>query len=135
MTIAFAEVAHKEHQRVEQTSPLAYCSEQEQKSEMALHKVCQISELGPGEVRRIDNPPVAVFNVEGALLAISDTCTHAEASLSEGQVDGHTVACPLHGACFDLRTGEALTPPATEPVQTYAVVTQDGDVYVEVLNS
>ena len=98
---------------------------------MALHRVCRISELGPGEVRRIDNPPIAVFNVDGAWFAISDVCTHAEASLSEGHVDGVTVECPLHGACFDLRTGEALTPPATEPVQTFAVVLQDDDVYVD----
>jgi 3-phenylpropionate/trans-cinnamate dioxygenase ferredoxin component len=91
-----------------------------------------MSELGPGEVRLIDNPPIAVFNVEGALFAISDVCTHAEASLSEGQVEGQTVQCPLHGACFDLRTGEALTPPAFEPVQTFAVVVQDDEIYVEV---
>ena len=96
-----------------------------------MHRVCRISELGPGEVRRIDNPPIAVFNVDGARFAISDVCTHAEASLSEGHVDGVTVECPLHGACFDLRTGEALTPPATEPVQTFAVVLQDDDVYVD----
>ena len=98
---------------------------------MALHRVCSVTELIPGEVKRIDNPPIAVFNVDGALLAISDICTHAEASLSEGTVDGQTVECPLHGACFDLRTGEALTPPATEPVQTFAVVIQDDTVYVE----
>jgi 3-phenylpropionate/trans-cinnamate dioxygenase ferredoxin subunit len=102
---------------------------------MALERVCQISELGPGEVKRIDNPPIAVFNVDGALFAIGDVCTHAEASLAEGYVDGQTVACPLHGACFDLRTGEALTPPATEPVQTFAVVVQDDDVFVEVAPS
>ena len=99
---------------------------------MALHLVCRISELGPGEVKRIEDLPVAVFNVDGALFAISDICTHAEASLSEGRVDGETVECPLHGACFDLRTGEALTPPAIEPVQTFAVVLQDDNVYVEV---
>ena len=99
---------------------------------MALQRVCRMSELGPGEVRRIDNPPIAVFNVEGALFAISDVCTHAEASLSEGHVEGQTVECPLHGACFDLRTGEALTPPAFEPVKTFAVVVQADEVYVEV---
>lgn len=98
---------------------------------MALHRVCRISELGPGQVKRIDDPPIAVFNVNGALFAIGDICTHAEASLSEGRVDGDTVECPLHGACFDLRTGEALTPPAIEPVQTFAVVLQDDNVYVE----
>jgi 3-phenylpropionate/trans-cinnamate dioxygenase ferredoxin component len=98
---------------------------------MALQKVCRISELGAGEVRRIDDRPIAVYYVDGAFFAIGDVCTHAEASLSEGHIDGHTVECPLHGACFDLRTGEALTPPAFEPVQTFAVVVKDGEVYVE----
>ena len=97
---------------------------------MALQRVCSLSELGPGQVKRIDT--VAVFNVDGALFAISDICTHAEGSLSEGQVDGLTVECPLHGACFDLRTGEALTPPATEPVQTFPVIIQDDSIYVDV---
>jgi 3-phenylpropionate/trans-cinnamate dioxygenase ferredoxin component len=83
-------------------------------------------------VKRIEDPAIAVFNVEGTLFAISDTCTHAEASLSEGRVDGETVECPLHGACFDLRTGEALTPPAIEPVQTFRVLAQEDDIYVEI---
>jgi 3-phenylpropionate/trans-cinnamate dioxygenase ferredoxin subunit len=99
---------------------------------MALRRVCRKSDLAPGEVKRIDDPAIAVFNVGGTLFAISDTCTHAEASLSEGRVDGETVECPLHGACFDLRTGDALTPPAIEPVQTFRVVVQEEDVYVEV---
>jgi 3-phenylpropionate/trans-cinnamate dioxygenase ferredoxin component len=96
-----------------------------------LQRVCGISELPPGEVKRIEDPAIAVFNVDGTLFAISDICTHAEASLSEGRVDGETVECPLHGACFDLRTGEALTPPAVEPVQTFPVVVQEESVYVE----
>jgi 3-phenylpropionate/trans-cinnamate dioxygenase ferredoxin component len=83
-------------------------------------------------VKRIEDPAIAVFNVEGTLFAISDTCTHAEASLSEGRVDGETVECPFHGACFDLRTGEALTPPAIEPVQTFRVLAQEDDIYVEI---
>ena len=99
---------------------------------MALRRVCKQSELPVGGVKRIEDPAIAVFNAAGALYAISDVCTHAEASLSEGQVDGETVECPLHGACFDLRTGEALTPPAVEPVQTFPIVLQDDDVFVEV---
>jgi 3-phenylpropionate/trans-cinnamate dioxygenase ferredoxin component len=96
-----------------------------------LLRVCGISELFPGGVKRIEDPAIAVFNVAGTFYAISDICTHAEASLSEGTVDGETVECPLHGACFDLRTGEALTPPAVEPVQTFPVVTQGDTIYVE----
>ncbi len=99
---------------------------------MSLRRVCSKSELTPGEVKRIEDPPIAVFNVGGIFFAISDICTHAEASLSEGRVEGETVECPLHGACFDLRTGEALTPPAIEPVQTYSVVLQGDDIFVEV---
>jgi 3-phenylpropionate/trans-cinnamate dioxygenase ferredoxin component len=99
---------------------------------MALRRVCKKSEVAPGEVKRIENPAIAVFNVEGTLFAISDTCTHAEASLSEGRVDGETVECPLHGACFDLRTGEALTPPAVEPAQTFPVIVQEDEIYVEI---
>jgi 3-phenylpropionate/trans-cinnamate dioxygenase ferredoxin subunit len=101
-------------------------------SGMPLHRVCAVSDLPPGGVKRIDHPAIAVFNVEGTLFGISDICTHAEASLSEGTVDGDIVECPLHGAAFDLRTGEALTPPAVEPVQTFPVVTQGNDIYVEV---
>lgn len=99
---------------------------------MALRRVCGISELSPGQVKRVEDPAVAVFNVGGTLFAISDICTHAEASLSEGRVDGESVECPLHGACFDLRTGEALTPPAVEPVQTFPVAVQGDAIYVEV---
>ncbi len=99
---------------------------------MALRRVCKKSEVAPGEVKRIENPAIAVFNVEGTLFAISDTCTHAEASLSEGRVDGETVECPLHGACFDLRTGEALTPPAVEPAQTFPVIVREDEIYVEI---
>jgi 3-phenylpropionate/trans-cinnamate dioxygenase ferredoxin subunit len=99
---------------------------------MPLRRVCAVSDLPPGGVKRIDDPAIAVFNVEGTLFAISDICTHAEASLSEGTVDGEIVECPLHGATFDLRTGEALTPPAVESVQTFPVVTQGDEIYVEV---
>ncbi|MBV9491870.1 MAG: non-heme iron oxygenase ferredoxin subunit [Verrucomicrobia bacterium] len=98
---------------------------------MALQRICQKSELGPGTVKRLDEPPVAVFNVDGGFYAIRDICTHAWARLSDGDVDGETVICPLHGACFSLRTGEALTPPATEPVEMFAVVVQGDDVYVD----
>ena len=99
---------------------------------MALRRVCKKSEVAPGEVKRIENPAIAVFNIGGTIFAISDTCTHAEAPLSEGRVYGETVECPLHGACFDLRTGEALTPPAVEPVQTFPVVVQEDEIYVEI---
>jgi 3-phenylpropionate/trans-cinnamate dioxygenase ferredoxin component len=99
--------------------------------------VCPLSALPPGEAVRLDVvPPVAVFHTEdGELFAIDDTCTHQDASLAEGWVEGCAVECPLHESRFDLRTGHADAPPATRPVRTHRVVvapSETGDaVHVE----
>ena len=75
---------------------------------------------------------MAVFNVNGTFFAIRDVCTHEEAPLSEGEVvEDETIVCPWHGACFSLRTGEALTPPAIEPVEMFAL-SFSNDIYVDV---
>ena len=66
------------------------------------------------------------------VFAIGDRCSHAEASLSEGEVFDHEVECPRHGSTFDLRTGKPQSLPATKPVPTYLVQIEDGNVYVEV---
>ena len=78
----------------------------------------------------IASTPVAVFRVGEAAYALADRCSHAEASLSEGEVFGLEVECPRHGAVFDLATGEALTLPATKPVAVYRTLVEDGDVFV-----
>jgi 3-phenylpropionate/trans-cinnamate dioxygenase ferredoxin component len=75
---------------------------------------------------------IAVFNANGTLFAIDDTCSHARYSLSEGDVEGETVECVMHTSRFCLRTGRALSPPATKPVRTYAVIVENGDIYVDV---
>ena len=74
----------------------------------------------------LDGTDVCVVKVDGEVFAIGDVCSHSDASLSEGEVSDHKIECWLHGAEFDLRTGEALTPPAVAPVKTYSV-TIDGD--------
>ena len=97
---------------------------------------CSAAELPPGEVVRVDRPelgaPVSVFNVDGELFAIDDTCTHAEESLADGWVEDCAVECPRHASAFDLRTGEPSGPPAIRPVRTHRVEVVDGDVVVEV---
>ena len=75
---------------------------------------------------------IALFNCEGQIYAIDDMCSHAEASLSEGEVYDCKVECPLHGAEFDLKTGKATTLPATKPVVTYNTDVDDEYLYVEV---
>ena len=95
--------------------------------------VCPLSALPRGEAVRVDSePPVAVFHTEdGEVLAIDDTCTHQDASLADGWLEGCEVECPLHASRFDLRTGQVDAPPAKRPVRTHRVVVQDDHVYVE----
>jgi 3-phenylpropionate/trans-cinnamate dioxygenase ferredoxin component len=69
----------------------------------------------------VEGTPVCVTRVGDEVFAIADTCSHSDASLSEGEVTGFKIECWLHGAEFDLRTGEVLTPPASIPVETYEV--------------
>ena len=78
--------------------------------------------------------PVAIFRIGEELYALGDTCSHEEASLSEGEVDGEqkVVSCPRHDAHFDLRTGRPLTLPAVVPVPTYPVKVEDGAVWIEI---
>jgi 3-phenylpropionate/trans-cinnamate dioxygenase ferredoxin subunit len=103
------------------------------RNEVAVIPVCPVTALTPGASLRLDlDPAVAIFRADdGRLYAIDDTCTHQDASLSEGWVEGCAVECPLHGSCFDLRTGHVDGPPASRPVRTHRVVVDDGMIYVE----
>jgi len=97
--------------------------------------VCHANAIGEGTAIKVDTPhlAVAVFNVSGKFYAVSDRCSHGNASMSEGYIeeDG-TVECPLHAARFCLKSGQALCQPATEPLQTFSVFVQDEDIYVDV---
>ena len=91
-------------------------------------------EIGPGEYRvvDVDDIEIAVFNLEGEYFAIEDVCTHDFGTLTGGCLEGGRIMCPRHGARFDIRTGEALTPPAYEPVATFEVRVRDGVVQLRV---
>jgi 3-phenylpropionate/trans-cinnamate dioxygenase ferredoxin subunit len=80
-------------------------------------------ELKSGAPKKIeiDGTPVCVVRVGEEVFAIADTCSHSDASLSEGDVTEFKIECWLHGAEFDLRSGAALTPPATQTLETFAV--------------
>ncbi|MEV6733934.1 MULTISPECIES: bifunctional 3-phenylpropionate/cinnamic acid dioxygenase ferredoxin subunit [unclassified Streptomyces] len=94
--------------------------------------VCRLADLPRGEACRLDSdPPIAVFHTDGGeVYAIDDTCTHQDASLSDGWLEGCEVECPLHASKFDLRTGSVDFPPAKRPVRTHQVLVEDGMVYV-----
>ena len=99
---------------------------------MTRTRICRLVDLpeSGGLKVEIASTPVAVFRVGDDAYALADRCSHAEASLSEGEVFGLEVECPRHGAVFDLATGEALTLPATKPVAVYRTLVEDGDVFV-----
>src|SRR3954468_1576406 len=89
-----------------------------------------LDDLVPGTATRlvIDGIPVAVVRIDDDVYAIGDVCSHANVSLSEGEVwcDEREIECPQHGSTFSLVTGEPLTLPATQPVPVFAAVI-DGD--------
>ena len=77
---------------------------------------------------------VAIVQHEGELFAIRDQCSHGRVMLSLGEVDDCTIECFAHGSRFDLRTGEALDLPATQPVPVYPVKVEGDDVLVNLAN-
>ena len=85
--------------------------------------ICPLASLARGEAHRVaSDPPIAVFHTEdGELFAIDDTCTHQDASLADGWLEGDEIECPLHASRFSLRTGHVDAPPAKRPVRTHEV--------------
>ena len=78
-----------------------------------------------------DGESICVARIGDEVFAIGDTCSHSDASLSEGDITDFKIECWLHGAEFDLRSGEALTPPAVMPVKKYSVRVDGDSVTIE----
>ncbi|WP_369029443.1 MULTISPECIES: non-heme iron oxygenase ferredoxin subunit [Streptomyces] len=97
--------------------------------------VCEFDALKEGVPQRFEaeGVPVCLVLTGQRVFAIHDVCSHSAVSLSEGEVDGLTVECWLHGSRFDLRTGQPLDRPATRPVPVYPVEVEDGGVYAHVV--
>ena len=97
--------------------------------------VAPVEELPPGTVKIVHagEISVGVYNLDGRYCALEDRCSHDDGPLCEGEFDAETgvVVCPRHGANFDIRSGNALTLPAYEPVSVYPVLIEDGMIKVE----
>jgi len=98
-----------------------------------LVKVAEKKDLPSGSAKavEVDGKQIALFNVGDQYYAIDDTCTHAGGSLSEGDVAGTTVTCPLHGAEFNITNGEVLGEPAEEGVKSYKVHLEGEEIKIE----
>ena len=103
---------------------------------MARFELCRAEEMSSGEARRFDvgGHRIAVVRIGDDFYAIGDRCSHADYSLSEGEVDEEalTLECWKHGSTFDLNTGEPTVFPATRPVPVYEIEVDDGSVFVDV---
>ncbi|MDZ4753517.1 MAG: non-heme iron oxygenase ferredoxin subunit [Phycisphaerae bacterium] len=98
--------------------------------------LCSSYQVVPGTVVLVDLPDglaVAVYNLDGAYYATDNLCTHGEASLAEGVVEGDNIMCPFHGGTFDIRTGEPTAPPCVMPLRTYPVTVEDGQLFAEMV--
>ena len=98
--------------------------------------VCRFDDIAPNTAQRfvVGGRPVAVVRIGDDLYAIGDTCSHADVSLSEGEVlcDSREIECWKHGSAFSLETGEPQTLPATQPVAVFVVRNVGGDVIVDI---
>lgn len=95
--------------------------------------VCEAKDIPSGTIRSfdVDGEKIMIANVNGIFYATGRICTHATADLSRGFLMGAKVTCPLHLSQFDLKTGKALTPPATKPIKTYPVKIEESSLIIE----
>ena len=101
---------------------------------LPFHDVGPTSAIAPGEVVRFEalGRRFVVCNTGSELYAVADRCTHAAWALAGSELRGFELICSLHGARFDLRSGAAVAPPASKPIRTFAVRTENGRVLVQV---
>jgi ethylbenzene dioxygenase ferredoxin subunit len=96
-------------------------------------RLCATGDLAPGAMRQFlvrAEHPIALYNIDGSFYATDDVCTHAVACLSEGELEGDVVVCPVHFGEFHVPTGKAMGFPVTENLRTYRIETAGEDVFV-----
>ena len=101
---------------------------------MNLIKICDLSEIPNGSTKKfvINDEEITICNINNQIFAINDNCSHDEASLQEGFIDGYEIECPMHGAKFDIRTGEVTCLPAVSPIKTYNIKINNGAIELEI---
>lgn len=95
-------------------------------------KVAEVGELSPGDMKMVEigDDQILLVNVGGKIHAIDDVCSHAYASLSDGDLNGEEVECPLHGSVFNVTTGEVIGPPADESLRVFNLRIEGQDILV-----
>jgi len=98
-------------------------------------RICELDEVQPGEVIPAtvkDMPPLAVYRLEDGSVHVTDAiCSHGNANLAEGYLEGDEIECPFHAGRFCVRTGEPKAFPVSEPIKSYRVSIVEGAVWIE----
>jgi len=96
-------------------------------------KVCRTSDVpeNGSSSFTVQGEEILIVRANGDFFALEDSCSHTGLPLQGGTLDGHRIKCPHHGACFDVRTGEAVSLPAIAPVESYNLVVEGDEVFVE----
>lgn len=104
---------------------------------ITFYTVCQITDIPDGERLFLDisGIPVVIFNINGQFYAIKDECTHDNGPLGEGDLDGFSLSCPRHGACFDVRNGKVTCPPAVEDTRIFPVKVEGQEIQLGLMGS
>ncbi|QGG81192.1 Rieske 2Fe-2S domain-containing protein [Litorivicinus lipolyticus] len=98
------------------------------------HSTAPAADIAPGDYQRFDfdEAVILVFNLDGEFFALEDRCTHDDAELDGGAIENGCIKCPRHGACFDIRTGDAKSAPAYEATDRFDTrVNTDGIIEVD----
>lgn len=104
------------------------------REESSVQELCRVEDVPADEPLRVvlpDDHAVAVYLWEGRYFCTDDLCSHGEASLAEGYVEGGQVFCPFHMGSFCISTGEPRAAPCSEPIRAYAVTERDGLLFIE----
>ena len=96
-------------------------------------QICTVADLEDNTMHRLvlNGQEILLAKVGDRYFAVSERCTHRGGPLSEGKLAGLSVTCPLHFGEFNIQTGEATSPPAADPLRTYNVSVEAGEVYVD----
>jgi nitrite reductase/ring-hydroxylating ferredoxin subunit len=95
-------------------------------------KAAHVDEVPPGKMKtvNINDQPIVLANVDGTIYAFSGICSHADGPLGRGKLLGNVVECPFHAGQFEVSSGRAVMPPATDDVPTYAARIEGDDIWV-----
>jgi nitrite reductase/ring-hydroxylating ferredoxin subunit len=99
----------------------------------AFMKVARVGDVPPGQMKtvNVNGQPIVLANVDGTLYALSGICSHADGPLGRGKLLGDAVECPFHGGRFEVRSGKAVMPPASDDVPTFEARIEGDDIWVE----